>query len=147
MAPVKPFGEIPAFQDGDLVLFESRAIAKYVLRKHRTDEVDMLRESNPEEAATVDVWAEVEAPKVVDESVEKLKKVLEVYEGRLSKQEYLAGSFISVADLNHFPFTLRFMETPYASVFDSFPSVKAWWEKLMLRPSMKKVSADMQRKV
>ncbi|KAF7017736.1 hypothetical protein CFC21_031132 [Triticum aestivum] len=52
-----PFGEIPAFQDGDLVLFESRAIAKYILRKYRTGEVDMLRESNPEEAATADVWA------------------------------------------------------------------------------------------
>ncbi|KAE8768803.1 putative glutathione S-transferase GSTF1 [Hordeum vulgare] len=168
-----PFGEIPAFQDGDLVLFESRAIAKYILRKYRTDEADMLRESDPEEAATVDVWAEVEAhqyskavapivyecivyptaygvkmdQKVVDESMEKLKKVLEIYEGRLSKHEYLAGSFISVADLNHFPFTLRFMETPYASVFDSFPCVKAWWEKLMLRPSMKKLGADMQKRV
>ncbi|XBI57684.1 hypothetical protein VPH35_039034 [Triticum aestivum] len=134
-----PFGEIPAFQDGDLVLFESRAIAKYILRKYRTGEVDMLRESNPEEAATAD--------KVVDESVEKLKEVLEIYEGRLSKHEYLAGSFISVADLNHFPFTFRFMETPYASVFDSFPSVKAWWEKLLLRPSVKKISADMQKRV
>lgn len=133
----------------------------------------MLRESNLQEAAMVDVWTEVEAhqyssavtpivyecivyptaygmptnQKVVDESVEKLKKVLEIYEGRLSKQEYLAGSFISIADLNHFPFTRRFMETSYAPVFDSFPSVKAWWEKLMLRPSMKKISADMQKKV
>ncbi|XP_047069522.1 probable glutathione S-transferase GSTF1 [Lolium rigidum] len=168
-----PFGVIPAFQDGDLMLFESRAIAKYILRKYRTDEVDMLREGNLQEAAMVDVWTEVEAhqynqalapivmeciiyptaygiptnQKVVDESVDKLKKVLEVYEARLSEHEYLAGNFISSADLSHFPFTCRFMETPYASLFDSFPSVKAWWEKLMLRPSMKKISTNLHPKM
>uniref|UniRef100_A0ACD5UD41 Uncharacterized protein n=1 Tax=Avena sativa TaxID=4498 RepID=A0ACD5UD41_AVESA len=165
-----PFGEIPAFQDGDLVLFESRAIAKYILRKYRTDEVDMLRESNPQEAAMVDVWTEVEAhqynkaltpivmeciinptaygiptnQKVVDESVAKLNKVLKVYEAHLSEHEYLAGSFISFADLNHFAYTCRFMETPYAPLFDAFPSVKSWWEKLMSRPSMKKLSANLR---
>ncbi|KAM0830762.1 hypothetical protein ACQ4PT_066003 [Festuca glaucescens] len=56
-----PFGVIPAFQDGDLMLFESRAIAKYILRKYRTNEVDMLREGNLQEATMVDIWTEVEA--------------------------------------------------------------------------------------
>ncbi|KAM0825336.1 hypothetical protein ACQ4PT_069632 [Festuca glaucescens] len=46
---------IPAFQDGDLLLFESRAISKYVLRKYKTGEVDLLREGNLKEAAMVDV--------------------------------------------------------------------------------------------
>lgn len=39
---------------------ESRAIAKYVLRKHTTDQVDLLRVGNLKEAAMVDVWTEVE---------------------------------------------------------------------------------------
>lgn len=167
-----PFGQIPAFQDGDLLLFESRAIAKYVLRKHTTDQVDLLREGNLKEAAMVDVWTEVEAhqynpalspivyeclifplmrgiptnQQVVDESLEKLKKVLEVYEAHLSKHEFLAGDFISFADLNHFPYTFYFMATPYASLFDSYPHVKAWWERLMSRPSIKKLSAGMALK-
>ncbi|GJN05245.1 hypothetical protein PR202_ga22858 [Eleusine coracana subsp. coracana] len=164
-----PFGQIPAFQDGDLFLFESRAIAKYVARKHKSADADLLREGNLNEAAMVDVWTEVEAhqynpaispivyeclvnpamkglptnQKVVDESLDKLKKVLEVYEARLSKTKYLAGDFVSFADLNHFPYTYYFMATPHALVFDSYPHVKVWWESLMSRPSVKKLSANM----
>uniref|UniRef100_A0A0E0C212 glutathione transferase n=1 Tax=Oryza meridionalis TaxID=40149 RepID=A0A0E0C212_9ORYZ len=167
-----PFGKIPALQDGDLVLFESRAIAKYILRKYKSSEVDLLRESDIREAALVDVWTEVEAhqyypalspivfeciiypimrgvptnQQVVDESLEKLKKVLETYEARLSASRYLAGDFLSFADLNHFPFTYYFMATPYASLFDAYPHVKAWWEGLMSRPSIKKISANMPTK-
>ncbi|KAG2588773.1 probable glutathione S-transferase GSTF1 [Panicum virgatum] len=168
-----PFGQIPAFQDGDIMLFESRAISKYVLRKYaKSAQDDLLREGNPEEAAMVDVWTEVEAhhylpamapifyecvvyparlgttpnQKVVDESVEKFKKVLDVYEVCLSKSKYLAGDFFSFADLNHFPFTFHIMATPHASVFDSYPHVKAWWERVMERPSLKKISAHMEIK-
>ena len=151
---------------------ESRAIAKYVLRKYsKAAHVDLLREGNPEEAAMVDVWTEVEAhtyfpaiapifyecvvyparlgtssnQKVVEESLEKLKKVLDVYEAHLSKNKYLylAGDFFSFADLNHFPYTFYFMTTSHASLFDSYPSVKAWWGRLMARPSVKKISDGM----
>ncbi|CAO2173685.1 unnamed protein product [Urochloa humidicola] len=167
-----PFGKIPALQDGDLVLFESRAIAKYILRKYKSSEVDLLRESDIEAAAMVDVWTEVEAQqyypalspvvfeciifpimrgtatdqKVVDESLEKLKNVLEVYEAHLSKHKYLAGDSFTFTDLNHFPFTFYFMATPYASVFDAYPRVKAWWQSLISRPSIKKVTANMPSK-
>ncbi|KAL6627877.1 hypothetical protein ACP70R_031603 [Stipagrostis hirtigluma subsp. patula] len=168
-----PFGQIPAFQDGDIVLFESRAIAKYVLRKFsKSAGVDLLREGDLKEAAMVDVWTEVEAhtynpalspvvyecliypamrgvptnQKVVEESLEKLKKVLDVYEARLSKHDYLAGDFLSFADLNHFPYTHYFMGTPHASLFDAYPHVKAWWERLAARPSVKKISANMPLK-
>ncbi|KAL6597737.1 hypothetical protein ACP70R_046542 [Stipagrostis hirtigluma subsp. patula] len=168
-----PFGQIPAFQDGDIVLFESRAIAKYVLRKYsKSAGVDLLREGDLKEAAMVDVWTEVEAhtynpalspvvyecliypamrgvptnQKVVEESLEKLKKVLDVYEARLSKHDYLAGDFLSFADLNHFPYTHYFMGTPHASLFDAYPHVKAWWERLAARPSVKKISANMPLK-
>jgi glutathione S-transferase len=129
---------------------ESRAIAKYVLRKYsKPAQVDLLREGNPEEAAMVDVWTEVEAhtylpaiapifyecvvypaehgtspnQKVVEESLEKLKKVLDVYEAHLSKSMhlYLAGDFFSLADLNHVPYTFHIIRTPHASLFDDDP--------------------------
>ncbi|TVU20859.1 hypothetical protein EJB05_30459 [Eragrostis curvula] len=165
-----PFGQIPALQDGDVMLFESRAISKYVLRKYgKASNVDLLREDSAEEAALVDVWTEVEAhhyfpaiapivyecvvfparlgmqpnQKVVDESLEKLGKVLEIYEARLSKSKYLAGDFFSFADLTHFPYTYYFMKTTHASLLDKFPHVKAWWEDLMSRPSTKKHGAGM----
>ncbi|XP_062210793.1 probable glutathione S-transferase GSTF1 [Phragmites australis] len=159
-----PFGQIPAFQDGELILFESRAISRHVLRKYKTGDVDLLREDNLEDSAAVDIWLEVEVhqykpavypivyqhlivpmrggtpdQKLIAECIEKTKKVLEVYESRLSKFKYLAGDFFSLADLSHFPITYYFMRTPYASVLDSYPSVKAWWEDLMSRPAVQRV--------
>jgi len=170
---LNPFAKMPGFQDGDLVLFESRAIAKYCLRKYGgTAGLDLLGEnSGIEELAMVDVWTEVEAQQyypaispvvfeciinpfimptgvptnqtVVDESLERLRGVLGVYEARLEKSTYLAGDSISFADLNHIPFTFYFMTTPYASVFDEYPKVKAWWERLMARPAVQRVCKNM----
>ncbi|EMS62533.1 putative glutathione S-transferase GSTF1 [Triticum urartu] len=148
----------------------SRAISRYVLRKHRTEEVNLLREGDPEESALVDVWLDVEAlsfdpamhsvfyqhrvapalggtpdEKIIGESVEKLRKVLDVYEARLSKHRYLAGDFPSLVDLSHFPETHYFMGMPYAAVFDAYPRVRAWLEELFDRPAVKKVIALMAK--
>jgi len=168
---LNPFAKMPGFQDGDLVLFESRAIAKYIIRKYGgTAGLDLLGEnSGIEESAMVDVWTEVEAQQyypaispvvfeciifpvmrgtatnqsVVDESLDRLRGVLGVYEARLGESRYLAGDSISFADLNHIPFTFYFMATPYASLFDEFPKVKAWWEGLMARPAVQRVCKNM----
>jgi hypothetical protein len=63
-----------------------------------------------------------------------------------AEHKFLAGDFFSFADLNHFPFTFYFMDTPYASVFDAYPRVKGWWESLMSRPSIKMITANMPTK-
>lgn len=140
---------------------ESRAISRYVLRKYKSD---LLREDNLKEAALVDAWLDVEFgqfnppcsamiynvivkpmlgeaidQQVVDTNLEKLKKVLDVYETRLSQCKYLAGDVISFADLSHFPSIYYIMLTQYGSVFDLYPHVKAWYEKIMVRPSIRKV--------
>ncbi|KAJ1687751.1 hypothetical protein LUZ63_019141 [Rhynchospora breviuscula] len=140
---------------------QSRAISRYILLKNKSD---LLREDDIKEAVLVDVWVDVEYgqyntpasaicynvimkpmhgeevdQQVVDTNLEKLKKVLEVYEARLLQYKYLAGDFISFADLSHVPCTYYLMLTQYKSVFDSYPYVKAWWEAIMARPSIKKV--------
>ncbi|CAM0951595.1 unnamed protein product [Alopecurus aequalis] len=160
-----PFGEIPVLEDGDLTLYQSRAIVRHILRKYRPA---LLRSDNLEEATMVDVWVDVEAHQLepiirpvvfnviigpfvgrecdqdlVDKSIEKLKKTLEVYEARLSSSQYLAGDFVSLADLSHFSFMRYFMATRYADVLEAYPHVKAWWETVLARPSVKKVMAGM----
>ncbi|GJN05246.1 hypothetical protein PR202_ga22859 [Eleusine coracana subsp. coracana] len=162
-----PFGQVPAFQDGELILTESRAIAKYVLRKGGSQ---LLRECNLSESAVVNVWLEVEAAhfnsamspiifqcfvvpmvmggtpdmKIVEENLNKLKKALEVYEARLSKFKYLVGDFFSLADLSHFPTAYYLLGGPHASVIDAYPHVKAWIADIMARPSVKKVTELMK---
>ncbi|XP_008805761.2 probable glutathione S-transferase GSTF1 [Phoenix dactylifera] len=163
-----PFGQVPAFEDGALILYESRAIARYILRKYKSSGGDLLKEGSLEESAMVDLWLEVESQQfnpaigpifyqififprfgnvpdqaVIDTNLEKLCKVLDVYEARLSKTKYLAGDFFSLADLSHVPLLHYFMATPHASVVNSRPHVKAWWEGVSSRPACKKVTAAM----
>ncbi|VAH80033.1 glutathione S-transferase 1-like [Triticum dicoccoides] len=158
-----PFGQMPVLQDGDFYVWESRAICKYTCRKNNPE---LLKEGNLKESAMVDVWLEVEAhrytaamepiileclirpmfgratdQKIVEDNLVKLKKVLEVYEARLTKCKYLAGDFLSLADLNHVSITACLAATPYASLFDAYLHVKAWWSGLMARPSVQKITA------
>ena len=146
---------------------ESRAISKYILRKGRSD---LLRESNLSESAMVDVWLEVEKAhfnsamspiilqsfvvpnflggetdvKIVMENLEKLKTALEVYEARLSRFKYLAGDFVSLADISHFPAAYYLLGGPHASVLEAYPHVKAWIAEVKERPSVKKVAELMK---
>uniref|UniRef100_A0A0D9V120 glutathione transferase n=1 Tax=Leersia perrieri TaxID=77586 RepID=A0A0D9V120_9ORYZ len=163
-----PFGEIPVLEDGDLTLYQSRAIARYILRKYKPELLGLGEDGTLEEAAMVDVWVDVEAHQIentlmpillncivnkfigrdrdqaaVDESVQKLEKLLAVYETRLSGSKYLAGDRISFADLSHFSCMRHFIVTEYAGVIDAYPHVKAWWEALLARPSVKKVMAGI----
>ncbi|KAK1291155.1 Glutathione S-transferase F13 [Acorus calamus] len=165
-----PFGLIPALEDGDVTLFESRAISKYVAKKYKHSGTDLLRLGNEKESALVEVWLEVEGQqysphisplvhqyivvggiykqtpdeKVIAEETEKLAKVLDVYEARLSKSKYLAGDFYSLADLHHLPYTYYVMTTPVKKIFDARPHVKAWWTDISSRPASKKVTAGMK---
>ena len=106
------------------------------VRKHKPE---LLGGGSLERCAMVDVWLDVEAQHhhpaavaimlhciiaplvggardqaVVEESVGKLRAVLDVYEARLSRSSYLAGDFVSAADLSHFPLMRYFMATEYA---------------------------------
>ncbi|RDX68956.1 Glutathione S-transferase F9 [Mucuna pruriens] len=161
---LQPFGLLPVIQDGDYTLYESRAILRYYAEKYKDQGTDLLGKTL-EERGLVEQWLEVEAhnyyppiynlvmnilvspllglpsdPKVIQESEEKLGKVLDIYEERLSKTKYLAGDFFSLADLSHLPFThylMNQMKKEY--MFRERKHVSAWWDDISNRPSWKKV--------
>ncbi|KAJ9172830.1 hypothetical protein P3X46_016031 [Hevea brasiliensis] len=161
---LQPFGALPVIQDGDYTLYESRAIIRYYAEKYKSQGTDLLGKSI-EERGLVEQWLEVEAQnfhphiynltlhilfasalgfppdeKVIKESEEKLGKVLDVYEERLSKSNYLAGDFFSLADLSHLPFT-QYLVGPINKEYmiRSRKHVSAWWDQISSRPSWKKV--------
>eukprot|EP01018_Ginkgo_biloba_P017881 Gb_32869 [translate_table: standard] len=161
---LQPFGKVPAVQDGDLKLFESRAIIRYIAMKYEGQGTPLLG-SSLEERALVEQWLEVEGQyyadpiytlivqlvfadllgitkdqAIVDKEVEKLVKVLDVYEERLSKSKYLAGDFFSLADLTHLPFTHYVVNaTDKSYLIRDRKHVNAWWEDISSRPAWKKV--------
>ena len=78
--------------------------------------------------------------KLIKENQEKLGKVLDVYEDRLSKSKYLAGNFFSLADLSNLPLTQYLgpnMGMEY--LIRERKHVSAWWDDISNRPSWKKV--------
>lgn len=125
---IHPFGQVPAYQDDDISLFESRAICRYVCEKNGEKGNKELYGTNPLAKASIDQWLEAEgqsfnppsstlvfqlafAPRMkikqdegaIRQSKEKLKKVLDVYDKRLGETRYLAGDEFTLADLSHLP--------------------------------------------
>ncbi|XP_061371468.1 glutathione S-transferase F9-like [Gastrolobium bilobum] len=161
---LQPFGALPVIQDGDYTLYESRAIIRYYAEKYKSQGTDLLGKTI-EERGLVEQWLEVEAhnfhpptlnlvrnvlfaplkgipsdQKVIEESDEKLGKVLDIYEERLSKSKYLAGDFFSLADLSHLSFGHYLVnQTGRGNLVRERKHVSAWWNDISGRPSWKKV--------
>ncbi|KAI3773134.1 hypothetical protein L6452_04335 [Arctium lappa] len=55
-----PFGQIPAFEDGDIKLFESRAILQYIVRTYADKGTDLVS-NDPKKKAIESMWMEVES--------------------------------------------------------------------------------------
>ncbi|XP_022772123.1 glutathione S-transferase F8, chloroplastic-like [Durio zibethinus] len=167
---IQPFGQVPAFQDESISLFESRAICRYLCEKHAEKGNKGLYGTNPLVKASIDQWLEAEgqsfnppssvlvfqlafAPRMkikqdqalINQNVEKLAKVLEVYEKNLGESRFLAGDDFSLADLSHLPNTHYLVNaTARGELFTSKKNVGRWWGEISSRDSWKKV-VDMQK--
>ncbi|KAI3829592.1 hypothetical protein L1987_03718 [Smallanthus sonchifolius] len=154
-----PFGQVPAFEDGDLKLFESRAITQYLAHTYADKGNDVIIK-DPKKMAIVAVWIEVESQKfdpacsklvwelgykpmfgmtsddvVVEENEKKLEQVLDVYESRLSQSKYLGGDSFTLADLHHLPVIKYLMGTKAKRLFEARPHVSAWVADIQSRPA------------
>ncbi|KAI3829593.1 hypothetical protein L1987_03719 [Smallanthus sonchifolius] len=161
-----PFGQVPAFEDGDLKLFESRAITQYLAHSYADKGNDLIIK-DPKKMAIVAVWIEVESQKfepassklvwelgykpmfgmttddaVVEENEKKLEQVLDVYESQLSQCKYLAGDNFTLADLHHLPNIKYLMGTKAKRLFDARPHVSAWAADILSRPAWVKATSS-----
>lgn len=162
----QPFGVIPALEDGDVEIFESRAMARYLANAYATTGIDLLGKDAKQRGITEN-WIEVESnyfngptstivaeryfkpvfyntpgdEAVAKAAIEKLNSVLDVYETRLATQPYLAGQEFSLADISHMPYLQYALDAGAGEVLDKHPNVKAWWERISSRPSWKKLTA------
>lgn len=162
---LNPFGQVPAFEDGDLKLFESRAITKYIVSQY-ADKGNQLACGDVKQKAIIGEWIEAESNQfdpiaskltkelvvkpvmgmatdaaVVEEHEPKLAKVLDVYESRLAQSKYLACDCFTLADLYHIPHIYYLSGTQIRKLFDSRPHVSAWVADITARPSWSKVLA------
>ncbi|XP_021280274.1 glutathione S-transferase F6-like [Herrania umbratica] len=163
---LNPFGQVPAFEEGDFKLFESRAITGYIAHEYTDKGTQLLLPGSNKSMAVLTMWKEVEAYQfdpassklvwelylkpffgtatdsaVVEENEAKLAKVLDVYESRLSQSKYLACDYFTLADLHHLPNIQYLLGTPVKRLFDSRPHVSAWVADIIARPAWSKVLA------
>ncbi|XP_052189077.1 glutathione S-transferase F10-like [Diospyros lotus] len=162
---IQPFGQVPAFQDETISLFESRAICRYISEKHSEKGNKGLYGTNPLEKASIEQWLEAEAQSfnppssalvfqlafaprmkikqdegLIKQNEEKLAKVLEVYERRLGESRYLAGDEFTLADLSYLPNAHYLVNaTDRGELITSRKNVDRWWEEISSRASWKKV--------
>ncbi|KAG0613459.1 hypothetical protein M758_6G104400 [Ceratodon purpureus] len=156
------FGVVPYLEDGDLAVFESRAIAKYFAEKY--DAKCNLLGKTLKERAIINTWMESEAhnfnpavapmikelflsmvfkkpanQELISTSLTNLNSVLDVYEIHLSKNKYLAGENYTLADANHTPYMekVRTMDV-FKGILDSRPHLAAWVSDITSLPAFKK---------
>ncbi|KAJ4892547.1 hypothetical protein Rs2_32295 [Raphanus sativus] len=167
---LNPFGQIPALLDGDLTLFESRAITEYIAEEYSDKGEKLLCQGCKKLKAITKVWLQVEGqqfdpiasklayervfkgmlgmttdPAAAEELEAKLVKVLDIYEARLSKSPFLAGDCFTLADLHHLPIIYYLMGTESKKLFESRPKVSEWIKKITARPAWVKV-LNLQKK-
>ncbi|THY01347.1 glutathione S-transferase III [Aureobasidium pullulans] len=160
-----PFGKLPAFEDGSLHIFESRAICRYLVAKYASPDSVMLPPTKLEEIARFEQVASVESSyfdtsifKIAYEKIFKqffglgeadtaemrksendLKEVLDYYDQVLASQQYLTGSKVSLVDLFHLPWLHFFSRLGIENEILSRKNVAVWCERLELRATWCKV--------
>ena len=160
---LNPNGKVPTFVDGDVVIWESRAINAY-LSALKTEH--NLNPAAPAARAIVDQWSYWQAihlgpamQKIAFERVQKklfgrgepdeaaiagevktVGELLGVLDGALAGKEWIAGS-LSLAD---FGIASTFMLRGLAKLgVEAHPAVDAWIKRLEARPSWQRAVTPM----
>ena len=145
---VNPQGQIPAMQDGDLVLTESLAIALYLARRYGGP----LGPQDDAETALMEQWAlfaatAVEGPALeimmapegemgeatTRVAAEKLRRPLARLNTHLAGRDWLLGDRFTVADINTAE-CLRYAQG-HATLIAEFPEVDRWLRSAQSRPA------------
>ena len=151
---MNPNGLVPTIRDGDLVLWESHAICRYLAR---TYEGEGLLPSDPSRAAQVEKWMDWNAshlaPSVFpmflaareakdmavakeprfEKTVAAGRKNLQIMNDQLAGQDYLAGDAFTLADMICCVTAARWIFVGYD--LEGLENVAAWFDRCNGRPA------------
>jgi glutathione S-transferase len=150
-----PFGQIPTYEEGDLVLFETGAIVLHIAEHHAglfPDDADararaiawMFAALNSVEPPVLDLsiarfvegdkpWSQERLPLVMDRARDRLRQL----SARLGDAEWLDGAF-SAGDLMMVSVLLRLRPS---GLLDEFPTLAAYVARGEARPAYKRAFA------
>ncbi|KAJ7731554.1 glutathione S-transferase [Mycena maculata] len=157
----QPFGKVPVMEDDGFILYESRAICRYLVQKYPATGLCLMPpETETESRAAFEQAASIEFATfepyartvylqkiiqpllrlpidqvVLDRALENLTATLNVYEVILGKQRFLAGDEFTLADLFHVAFGSTLETAGCDLLSTSGPNVARWWREIIERPS------------
>ena len=130
--------------DGAAVVYESAIINEYLEEKY--PEVPLMPK-DPMQRSRARIWIDYANTRLqraggniahdyqVEKSKEELRQYLATLDEEMRDREYIAGDY-SLADITYIPFFTR-LARYQATIDDSVPSVKAWMERLLARPTVR----------
>lgn len=156
---IHPFGKVPVMRDGDLTLYESKAIATYI---DRTRPGPKLIPDDPKLAAQVEQWVSLinstidpvmirdyvlgyiftqdgkPDPARIAAAVDKMRRQIKLLDGAVSTG-YLVGASFTLADISLMPILFWLRRFPEgAALLDGAPNLRAYFERHAARPSFQK---------
>ncbi|KAJ7676566.1 glutathione S-transferase [Mycena polygramma] len=162
----QPFGQVPVLDDDGFLLYESRAICRYIADKYAGQGTTLIptelkAKALFEQAASIefshfepnarDIYLEAVAypmlkfptnQTVLDDALAALSTKLEVYEVILGKQQYMAGDEFTLVDIFHIAFGVKFRDAGCEDLLlKKGPNVARWWEDITSRPSWINIQA------
>lgn len=151
---MNPNGLIPTIRDGDLVVWESGAILRYLAARYGDD---VFWPRDPVERAPLDMWAEwiktsfaptltgqvfwqlIRTPEAqrdratIDDGVAKLKRLAMLLDGRLGEGPYLNGDRPCFADIMVGHVLYRYFTLDFQRA--DTPNLAAYYRRLQERPA------------
>ncbi|PFH45941.1 hypothetical protein AMATHDRAFT_77876 [Amanita thiersii Skay4041] len=144
----QPFGQIPYIDDDGFILYESRAICRYIATKYASQgtpliSIDPKANALFEQAASIDYQGLPTDEALVQKCLTSLDEKLEVYDKVLSKQRYLGGNELTLADLFHLPYGTS-LALAGSDLMTNRPNVTRWFNNLVNRPSWQTVEDSVK---
>lgn len=153
-----PNGRIPMIEDGDLVLWESNTIVRYLAAQYAAG--SDLYPADAKVRAQADKWMDwttstIAAPFIpvfwgvlrtpadkqdwnaINQGVQALHDLLAVADDALSRQPWLSGDAFGMGDIPLGCFAYAWFEMPIER--PPLPHLQAWYERLKARPAYRKV--------
>lgn len=148
---MNPNGKVPTFVDGDVIIWESHSILRYIARKEKSD----LYPAGFGERSQVERWMDwllaslnsayvsiFKATKGGEEvpgaAVTEMGAALKILDAHLADQPYLAGDAFSLADIAMGPIVHRCLGFPVER--PTTPNLSAWHERISGRAAFQKAT-------
>ncbi len=155
---MNPMGLVPVLQDGDLTLFESNVIVRYLAAKYGAGRLWI---EDPAARATAEMWMdwnhtvgfamrdaifgllrtppEKRDPVAIERSVAESARLVAIAAAALEKTPWLSGADFGLGDVPFGAYVHTWLALPVAHA--DHPALADWYARLLRRPAYAKVVA------